>query len=82
MPNQVSFVNRHNGPTADDISQMLELLSEENLDALIDESIPQAIRYRQHLQLPPAQSEYAALAQLQAIASKNCCNTVPRFKWL
>ncbi|MBO1351055.1 MAG: aminomethyl-transferring glycine dehydrogenase [Hormoscilla sp. GUM202] len=71
MPNEVSFVHRHNGPTADDIPQMLELLGTESLDALIDETIPQAIRYRQPLQLPPAQSEYAALAQLQAIASKN-----------
>ena len=66
-----SFVGRHIGPTADKIQQMLELLGFDTLDALIDGAVPESIRLRNPLQLPPAQSEYAALAQLKEIASKN-----------
>ena len=66
-----SFVGRHIGPTADKIQQMLELLGFDTLDALIDAAVPESIRLRNPLQLPPAQSEYAALAQLKEIASKN-----------
>ncbi|HBE34433.1 MAG TPA: glycine dehydrogenase (aminomethyl-transferring), partial [Cyanobacteria bacterium UBA11368] len=50
---------------------MLELLGFDTLDALIDAAVPESIRLRNPLQLPPAQSEYAALAQLKEIASKN-----------
>ena len=66
-----SFVGRHIGPTAAKIQQMLELLGFDTLDALIDAAVPESIRLRNPLQLPPAQSEYAALAQLKEIASKN-----------
>jgi glycine dehydrogenase len=66
-----SFVGRHIAPTADKIQQMLELLGFDTLDALIDAAVPESIRLRNPLQLPPAQSEYAALAQLKEIASKN-----------
>jgi glycine dehydrogenase len=50
---------------------MLDLLGIANLDALIDKTVPQAIRLKQSLQLPEALSEYAALAKLKKIASKN-----------
>jgi glycine dehydrogenase len=50
---------------------MLELLGFSSLDALIDRTVPQAIRLQQTLQLPDAQSEYAALAKLKSIAAKN-----------
>jgi glycine dehydrogenase len=50
---------------------MLELLGFSSLDALIDRTVPQAIRLQQTLQLPDAQSEYAALAKLKNIAAKN-----------
>jgi glycine dehydrogenase len=66
-----SFQERHIGPSANDIQQMLEVLSYTNLEQLIDQAVPQAIRLSHTLQLPKAQSEYAALAQLREIASKN-----------
>ncbi len=66
-----SFVGRHIGPTADKIQQILELLGFDTLDGLIDAAVPESIRLRNPLQLPAAQSEYAALAQLKEIASKN-----------
>ena len=66
-----SFVQRHIGPNADDIQQMLQVMGFNSLDALIDKTVPQAIRLSRPLQLPAAESEYAALAKLKEIASKN-----------
>lgn len=66
-----SFASRHIGPSLEEIKQMLELLGFSSLDELIEKTIPQAIRISRPLQLPAAQSEYAALANLKEIASKN-----------
>ncbi|HBE57243.1 MAG TPA: glycine dehydrogenase (aminomethyl-transferring) [Cyanobacteria bacterium UBA11149] len=66
-----SFVTRHIGPSASDIEQMLKILGFSTLDELIDGAIPASIRLQKPLNLPKAQSEYAALAQLKEIASKN-----------
>ncbi|GBE92512.1 aminomethyl-transferring glycine dehydrogenase [Nostoc cycadae] len=66
-----SFVQRHIGPNTDEIQQMLKFLGFASLDDLIDRTLPQAIRSQQTLQLPDAQSEYAALAKLKNIAAKN-----------
>ncbi|MFY7799338.1 MAG: aminomethyl-transferring glycine dehydrogenase [Dolichospermum sp.] len=66
-----NFTQRHIGPNPDDIQQMLDTLGISNLDDLIDKTVPEAIRFRQELKLPPAQSEYAALAKLKQIADKN-----------
>ncbi|WP_414528184.1 aminomethyl-transferring glycine dehydrogenase [Nodularia chucula] len=66
-----NFVQRHIGPNSDDIQQMLAVLGFDNLDSLIDKTVPQGIRLQKKLNLPPAQSEYAALTRLKQIAAKN-----------
>ncbi len=66
-----NFRQRHIGPNPDDVKQMLDTLGLSSLDDLIDKTVPQAIRFHQTLNLPPAQSEYAALAKLKQIADKN-----------
>ncbi len=66
-----SFVNRHIGPTETEIEKMLAVLGVATLEELIAKTVPAAIRLQKSLNLPPALSEYAALAQLKAIASKN-----------
>ncbi|HEY9893407.1 MAG TPA: aminomethyl-transferring glycine dehydrogenase [Candidatus Sericytochromatia bacterium] len=66
-----SFIKRHIGPNGDNIEQMLKVLGYSTLDDLINQAVPPAIRLAQPLQLPQAQSEYSALAQLKEIASKN-----------
>lgn len=43
----------------------------ESLDDFIDQTVPRSIRLLQPLQLPDSYSEYAALAKLKEIASKN-----------
>ncbi|EGJ30430.1 MULTISPECIES: aminomethyl-transferring glycine dehydrogenase [Moorena] len=71
LPSTDAFVNRHIGPNPDSIEQMLNVLGISSIDSLIEQTVPAAIWLNQPLQLPPAQSEYAALAQLKEIASKN-----------
>ncbi len=71
LPSTDAFVNRHIGPNPDAIEQMLNFLGISTIDSLIEQTVPAAIWLNQPLQLPPAQSEYAALAQLKEIASKN-----------
>ena len=66
-----SFVPRHIGPNSDDIQQMLKVLGFSSLDALINQTVPQAIRLKRSLKLPEAESEYAALASLKKVAAKN-----------
>ena len=67
----VNFVQRHIGPTPAAVQQMLEVLDLPTIDALIDQTVPQAIRQQQPLKLGSERSEYAALAALKEIASKN-----------
>ncbi|MCC5643153.1 aminomethyl-transferring glycine dehydrogenase [Nostoc sp. CHAB 5824] len=66
-----SFAPRHIGSNSDDIQQILKILGFPSLDALIDQTVPQAIRLKQPLKLPEAESEYAALTSLKKVAAKN-----------
>ncbi|NEP16986.1 MAG: hypothetical protein F6J97_08770, partial [Leptolyngbya sp. SIO4C1] len=65
------FPQRHIGPTADEVQQMLEILGFESLAALIDAAVPAGIRLQQPLSLGTGMSEYEALASLRAIAAQN-----------
>jgi glycine dehydrogenase len=66
-----TFTDRHIGPTAEETAQMLHELGFENLDALVDATVPKNIRLNRPLELPKAKSENEALAELRALASKN-----------
>ncbi len=66
-----SFVPRHIGPNEAEIAEMLSLLGYASLDALIDATIPEAIRFRKPLAIHGGRSEHEALAALRAIADKN-----------
>jgi glycine dehydrogenase len=66
-----TFVRRHIGPRADETAEMLKSLGHGSLDALIDALVPADIRLAAPLNIPPALSEFDALRQLKAIASKN-----------
>src|SRR5437764_11783129 len=71
-PNAVAtFADRHIAPNADEVAQMLRELDFENLDALLDATVPKNIRLDRPLELPKAKSENEALAELRALASKN-----------
>jgi glycine dehydrogenase len=65
------FIRRHIGPNADDTREMLAQVGFKKLNELIDAAVPKNIRLGKSLNLPPARSEYAALAGLKKIASHN-----------
>jgi glycine dehydrogenase len=66
-----NFAQRHIGPKAEEIQDMLQVLGLSNLDELIEKTVPQGIRFTHTLNLPAPQSEYAALSKLKQIAAKN-----------
>ena len=45
------FVNRHNGPRADDIAAMLKKIGASSVDELINQTVPASIRLKQPLNL-------------------------------
>ena len=69
------FASRHNGPSEDEVDQMLQALGYDTLDALIEDTIPAAIRAKKPLDLPPAKTESQMLERAKDLASMN---TPPR----
>jgi glycine dehydrogenase len=65
------FARRHIGPGDAEVGEMLQLLGYDSLDSFIDTVIPDGIRFKQPLDLPPAISEYEALGELRHIAQRN-----------
>ncbi|MFO7537883.1 MAG: aminomethyl-transferring glycine dehydrogenase, partial [Chloroflexota bacterium] len=65
------FVHRHNGPTTDDVAQMLAALGLDALDVLIDQAVPDVIRSQSRLALDPPQTESAVLTNLRQLAGQN-----------
>jgi glycine dehydrogenase len=66
-----TFLRRHNGPSEEEIDEMLETVGFGSLDALVDVAVPADIRLRRPLNLPAALGEHQALQELRSIASKN-----------
>ena len=66
-----SFARRHIGPNEAEVAEMLRDLGFDNLDVLIDATVPKSIRLDRPLDLPEAKSEAEALAELRAISKKN-----------
>src|SRR5216117_2772700 len=66
-----SFARRHIGPTEEEVRSMLSEVGYEDLDSLIDATVPKNIRLDRQLNLPAAKSETEALAELRSLAKKN-----------
>src|SRR6202162_185061 len=65
------FSRRHIGPDQTETAEMLREDGFENLDALIDATVPKNIRLDRELKLPEAKSEAEALTELRAISKEN-----------
>jgi len=65
------FVSRHIGPDDEGVAAMLRVVGATSLDQLIDQTVPEGIRLRRALDLPPARSEYELLDLAHAISQKN-----------
>jgi glycine dehydrogenase len=66
-----AFAGRHIGPSSDEVDVMLGVLGLSDLDGLIDETVPSAIRSRAPLGFGEGLSETEALERLRAIAAMN-----------
>ncbi|MFO7648430.1 aminomethyl-transferring glycine dehydrogenase [Halomonas campaniensis] len=65
------FIQRHNGPSRDDVATMLARLDMESLDTLIARTVPADIRLGRELELDPPRSEAEALDYLKRLARQN-----------
>lgn len=71
-PNYIEkFESRHNGPDAQQINQMLKVVKAPTLDELIEQTVPENIRLKKKLNLPPAKSEAQFLQHFKQLASQN-----------
>nr|WP_309233002.1 aminomethyl-transferring glycine dehydrogenase [Blastococcus sp. TML/C7B] len=66
-----SFAARHIGPRGDDTAEMLRVVGHPTLESLADACVPEGVRDRSPLALPPAADEAAVLAELRERAAEN-----------
>jgi glycine dehydrogenase len=69
MPDK--FSNRHIGPREHELPQMLAAIGAENLDQLIERTLPGSIKPRKPLRLPEAMSEFQYLRHIKELGSEN-----------
>ncbi len=68
---QEKFEHRHIAPNEQDTAKMLETISADSIDQLIEQTVPANIRLKKVLDLPKAKSEADYLNNLKQVASKN-----------
>ncbi len=73
LEHHAEFIQRHIGPTVNQQSEMARAMGYESLDALVDDTIPAAIR-RQPMALPGPLGEVAVIKRLRALAEQNVVN--------
>ncbi|HEY0969959.1 MAG TPA: aminomethyl-transferring glycine dehydrogenase [Gemmatimonadales bacterium] len=66
-----SFVERHIGPNPAEVTEMLGTLGYDSLDAFIDAVVPEGIRMKRPLALPPGMGETDILAEMREVAAQN-----------
>ena len=65
------FVGRHVGPDGAEQARMLAALDLPSIVDLLDRAVPDSIRTREPLRVPPARSEADAVARLRDLAHRN-----------
>jgi glycine dehydrogenase len=71
LENRSDFIQRHIGPSPAQQTEMAQAMGYDNLDALIEDTIPQNIRRAEFMALGEAQTEQAVLDRLRIIAEQN-----------
>tara|TARA_R110002072_G_scaffold953_3_gene7885 strand:- start:26141 stop:29035 length:2895 start_codon:yes stop_codon:yes gene_type:complete len=74
LENHSDFIQRHIGPTPQQQTAMARAIGYDSLDALIDDTVPGAIRRQQPMQLPGAQTERQVVERLRELAARNTVN--------
>jgi len=70
-----SFAYRHIGPKAAETSEMLQVVGAETLDALIDQTVPNTIRFRGEMDLSEPMTEAEFAAHIGELGQKNSIYT-------
>src|SRR5574343_1347354 len=65
------FQGRHIGPNPSDLKAMLATINEPSIESLISKTVPDSIRIKGDLNVPPAISEFEYLTELKKVAAKN-----------
>ncbi|MEW6194857.1 MAG: aminomethyl-transferring glycine dehydrogenase [Bacteroidota bacterium] len=65
------FSDRHIGPSEDDTKKMLAAIGANDLDELIDKTVPSAIRLKKNIALDEPLTEVELIGRLKEIAAKN-----------
>jgi glycine dehydrogenase len=65
------FIRRHIGPNKSETRQMLKTIGEPSVEALVNKTVPPAIRMNSDLNIPAAISEHEYLQLLKDISLKN-----------
>ncbi|WP_299445044.1 aminomethyl-transferring glycine dehydrogenase [uncultured Phycicoccus sp.] len=65
------FAGRHIGPRESDLAGMLKVVGRESLADLVDTAVPGGIRFEGTLDVEPAASESAVVAELRSVAVRN-----------
>ena len=68
---QYEFIDRHIGPSQEQVAGMLATLEIPTLEQLIEETVPASIALRKPLTLGAPMTETAALARLRGIVARN-----------
>lgn len=68
---KTSFVNRHLGPDSNEIKKMLLELGLKDLDSLISQVVPAAIRSKNKMDLPQAKDEHEFVSDFKKLMSEN-----------
>jgi glycine dehydrogenase len=68
---QDQFVNRHNGPSPEETKEMLKTIQANSIEALIEQTVPEAIRLNRPLNVAPALSEFEYHRHLKQLGKKN-----------
>ena len=66
-----SFARRHIGLSENEIKDMLAIVGADSLDELLAQTLPADIRQQVEVDLPPALSEFQALARARELAARN-----------
>ena len=74
LENHGDFIQRHIGPTPEQQTTMAQAIGYDTLDALIDDTVPAAIRRNHPMKLPGAQTEQQVIARLRELADLNIVN--------
>ena len=65
------FVTRHIAPSPDETQAMLQALGYDSADEFVDAVVPEDIRLRRPLALPPGRTEREVLQALRGLAAQN-----------